>query len=303
MKKEWTKRIVLLVSSLAIVSSSTVAHAETVNETENSTQNSTVKNESVTKLKTEPVKFDTRIIKDKNLPKGIEVVVQKGKNGERTFYKTFDTTKDSNGHISEFPVFYDEITVLPTEKVIRQGTNKEVIEGISDKTKKLEKKKSDEKKASEKRKAEEKAQKEQESSDSQSSSESGTGESNTVSPFRTETQPAQNPNRKVDDSAPAGHVTTPSENRAYARSVLSPEEFAAADKLVMRESGWLTTADNPNSSAYGVPQALPGSKMASAGADWRTNGKTQFKWMQGYVKERYGSWQNALNHSYSHGWY
>lgn len=302
MKKEWTKRIVLFAASLAIVSSSTVAHAETINETEKSTQSSAVKNESATKLKTELVKFDTRIIKDKNLPKGIEVVVQKGTNGERTFYKTFDTTKDANGHISEFPVFYDEITTLPTEKVVRQGTNKEIIEGISDKTKKLEKKKSDEKKAAAKRKAEEKAQQEQESSDSQSSSDSG--ESNTVSPFKTETQPAKKPNRKVDDSAPAGHVTTPSENRAYVQSVLSPSEFSCADKLIMRESGYLTTADNPNSSAYGVPQALPGSKMASAGSDWRTNGKTQFKWMQGYVKERYGnSFCIALNHSYNVGWY
>ena len=54
--------------------------------------------------------------------------------------------------------------------------------------------------------------------------------------------------------------------------------------------------------AYGIPQALPGSKMASAGADWETNPVTQIRWMAGYVS-RYGGWQGAINFWYAHGWY
>ena len=79
-------------------------------------------------------------------------------------------------------------------------------------------------------------------------------------------------------------------------------DVASALDLIRRESGCRVNAYNP-SGAYGIPQALPGSKMASAGADWRTNPITQLRWMNSYVLGRYGSWANALGHSYSKGWY
>jgi len=66
-------------------------------------------------------------------------------------------------------------------------------------------------------------------------------------------------------------------------------EWQCLDNLFERESGWRTDADNPWSSAYGIPQALPGSKMASAGADWLTNPATQITWGLGYIKGRYGT--------------
>ena len=71
----------------------------------------------------------------------------------------------------------------------------------------------------------------------------------------------------------------------------------------MRESGWNPFADNPTSSAYGIPQALPGSKMASAGADWATNPVTQIRWGLGYIRDRYGSPCGAWAHSEANGWY
>lgn len=80
-------------------------------------------------------------------------------------------------------------------------------------------------------------------------------------------------------------------------------QFACYDKIIMRESRWIWNADNPTSSAYGIPQALPGSKMASAGADWRTNPATQIKWGLGYVAERYGTPCSAWGFKASHGWY
>ena len=61
-------------------------------------------------------------------------------------------------------------------------------------------------------------------------------------------------------------------------------------------------AANP-SGAYGIPQALPGSKMASVGADWRDNAVTQIKWGLGYIADRYGSPCGAWAHSEGHGWY
>ncbi len=66
-------------------------------------------------------------------------------------------------------------------------------------------------------------------------------------------------------------------------------EWLCLDNLFERESNWRTTADNPTSSAYGIPQALPGSRMASAGADWLTNPATQITWGLGYIKGRYGT--------------
>lgn len=69
-----------------------------------------------------------------------------------------------------------------------------------------------------------------------------------------------------------------------------------------RESGWCKTAYN-SSGAYGIPQALPGRKMSSAGPNWRYNSHTQIRWGMRYIKHRYGSPSNAWAHSQSTGWY
>jgi murein DD-endopeptidase MepM/ murein hydrolase activator NlpD len=81
------------------------------------------------------------------------------------------------------------------------------------------------------------------------------------------------------------------------------KQFSCYNDIIMRESAWKITADNPTSSAYGIPQALPGSKMASEGSDWRTNPATQIKWGLGYVKSRYGTPCEAWGFKSSHGWY
>jgi hypothetical protein len=82
----------------------------------------------------------------------------------------------------------------------------------------------------------------------------------------------------------------------------SESQFGCLDSLWTRESHWNVYAANP-SGAYGIPQALPGSKMASEGSDWRTNPVTQIKWGLGYIADRYGSPCGAWGHSESHGWY
>lgn len=80
-------------------------------------------------------------------------------------------------------------------------------------------------------------------------------------------------------------------------------DLEAALYIIYHESGCRVDAENPHSGAYGIPQALPGSKMASAGADWKTNPLTQLRWMDSYVKGRYGGWQQALSFKQAKGWY
>jgi hypothetical protein len=92
--------------------------------------------------------------------------------------------------------------------------------------------------------------------------------------------------------------------QAMALSIIGSEsQFQCFSNIVTRESGWNYTATNPGSGAYGLVQALPGDKMASAGADWRSNPETQIKWGLTYMNSRYGSpcdawayWQ--VHHSY-----
>ncbi|MEW2360177.1 lytic transglycosylase domain-containing protein [Spirillospora sp. NPDC029432] len=93
--------------------------------------------------------------------------------------------------------------------------------------------------------------------------------------------------------------------QAYAKSIMDDPstQFGCLQKLWNKESHWNYKASNPSSGAYGIPQALPGSKMASAGADWKTNYKTQIKWGLGYIDDRYGTPCKAWQHSQSVGWY
>lgn len=83
----------------------------------------------------------------------------------------------------------------------------------------------------------------------------------------------------------------------------SDSEYQCLVLLWNRESQWNPYAENSSSGAYGIPQALPGSKMASAGADWRTNPITQINWGIGYIKGRYGTPCSAWAHSNAVGWY
>ena len=85
-----------------------------------------------------------------------------------------------------------------------------------------------------------------------------------------------------------------------------PSEYSAINYIVNHESSWNPSATNPSSGAYGLPQSLPGNKMASAGSDWRTNPITQLRWMRDYVNGRYGGANGALafwkrNHWYANG--
>ncbi|WP_030220371.1 transglycosylase SLT domain-containing protein [Streptomyces sp. NRRL WC-3626] len=88
---------------------------------------------------------------------------------------------------------------------------------------------------------------------------------------------------------------TIAEVQAMARQIVPADQFQCFSTIVDHESSWNYQADNPTSDAFGLMQALPGSKMASAGADWATNPATQIKWGLGYMNDRYGSPCDAWN--------
>ena len=109
--------------------------------------------------------------------------------------------------------------------------------------------------------------------------------------------------------AARGYEPGTTDPRDIARQILQNKygygagQFSCFNNIIIRESNWDIHATNASSGAYGIPQALPGSKMASVGSDWRTNPATQIIWAIGYMKGRYGSPCGAWGFKSSHGWY
>lgn len=99
---------------------------------------------------------------------------------------------------------------------------------------------------------------------------------------------------------------TPATNRCLGKRMAAKrgwtgQQWRCLDTLWgVRESGWDHTNDNPTSDAYGIPQALPGSKM---GPGWQYNPRVQIRWGLSYIRGRYGTPCAALAHSYANNWY
>ncbi|NRQ39631.1 transglycosylase SLT domain-containing protein [Nonomuraea sp. NN258] len=108
-------------------------------------------------------------------------------------------------------------------------------------------------------------------------------------------------------AAQAQSSQTSGRNKSIAKPMVAKrgwniKQFRCLERLWTRESGWNHRAGN-RSGAYGIPQALPGRKMAASGRDWRTNPRTQIAWGLSYIKKRYGSPCRAWAHFQSHHWY
>ncbi|WP_159451349.1 G5 domain-containing protein [Demequina sp. NBRC 110054] len=116
----------------------------------------------------------------------------------------------------------------------------------------------------------------------------------------------EEPTISVPNSVAAAN---PTGNRAIGKELAEStygwtgDQWQCLEALWTRESGWNQNAHNSSSGAHGIPQALPGSKMAAYGSDWATNPATQIKWGLSYVKGRYGTPCNAWNSFLSKGWY
>jgi len=109
-------------------------------------------------------------------------------------------------------------------------------------------------------------------------------------------------------AAPAAGTPDPGSAKAIAKSMVEQRGWGASeyDCLVAlwgKESGWNVYAFNAGSGAYGIPQAVPGNKMATVGSDWKTSAKTQITWGLGYIQGRYQTPCGAWGHSQSSGWY
>lgn len=121
-------------------------------------------------------------------------------------------------------------------------------------------------------------------------------------------EPAPAPGPEPVPTPSPGPVDDPAGAQAYAAGRLGAygwgqDQLRCLINLWQRESGWRTSANNPYSGAYGIPQSLPGDKMASIGPDWRTNYRTQIEWGLGYIQSRYGSPCSAWQHSEEKNWY
>ncbi|MFE7562254.1 transglycosylase SLT domain-containing protein [Kitasatospora sp. NPDC057500] len=91
--------------------------------------------------------------------------------------------------------------------------------------------------------------------------------------------------------------------QAIAAQIVPANQLSSFNQIIAHESSWNVTAVNPSSGAYGLAQALPGSKMATHGADWKTNPTTQIRWALDYMNDRYGSPNNAWAFWQTHHWY
>ncbi|MCS0634506.1 lytic transglycosylase domain-containing protein [Streptomyces sp. LP05-1] len=108
--------------------------------------------------------------------------------------------------------------------------------------------------------------------------------------------------RSASEFAPQSSYSV-SDVQAMARQMVPGDQFQCFSNIVNHESTWNYRATNASSGAYGLVQALPGSKMASAGADWRSNPATQIKWGLNYMNERYGSPCGAWSFWQANSWY
>jgi len=119
--------------------------------------------------------------------------------------------------------------------------------------------------------------------------------------------------RKAADAAAAKKAAAQKQAAAASAPSGSPQQIAAQlvpadqlasfDQIISHESGWNVTATNPSSGSYGLGQALPAEKMASQGADWRTDPVTQIKWALNYMDSRYGSPNSAWQFWQANNWY
>lgn len=120
--------------------------------------------------------------------------------------------------------------------------------------------------------------------------------------------PAPRKTAAPSETAPPSETAAGGQPRQIARALLGQFhwqawQFTYLNLLWAHESGWNPQAVNPNSGAYGIPQAVPGSKMASAGPDWRSDARTQIIWGMRYIQARYGSPYRAWQHERGSGWY
>lgn len=234
----------------------------------------------------EEIPYSTRVVEDPDLPAGVETVVQEGKNGIKATWTGTDKSRAKGGQLSSVRVRNDGILSLPVERVVRRGTKTEVINGVADKVAQSE--------------AEILAQKERDKA-AEAERQKNEQKSTDVDTATNKPESSSN-NQNSDKSSPVASVT--GEKTDWMKAAGIPEsDWQYVDYIIEHESGWNYRAVNASSGATGVCQALPGSRMATAGSDYLDNPVTQLKWCHSYANERYGGWQQAYNAWRSQNWW
>lgn len=231
----------------------------------------------------EEIPYSIRVVEDPDLPSGVEIVVQEGKNGIKATWTGTDKSRAKGGQLSSVRVRNDGILSLPVERVVRRGTKTEIINGVADKVAQSE--------------AEILAQREIDKAaeaERQKNEQKSTDVDTTID--------NSDNNQSIDKTPPVTSVT--GEKTDWMKAAGIPEsDWQYVDYIIEHESGWNYRAVNPSSLAYGLPQSLPASKLSSAGSDWKDNPVTQLKWATQYANERYGGWQQAYNAWRSQNWW
>ena len=271
--------------------------------------------------KTIVIPYGTQTVYDPNLEPGTTEVRQQGKNGEKK--QTFNTTF-VDGKAEDSVLVKETTTSMALDKIIAVGPEK--TEETSKPSPSASASQSSKPSTSASASPSESA-KEPSSSAKPSSGETSSAPKPTSTPSKTATskpttakpkptqKPAQKPtskptskpsNNNSGSSSSSGlwHPTA-AQAQTYARGAAAQRGWTGSNwtslvELWNHESGWRWNADNPYSDAYGIPQALPGSKM---GTGWRDDGAVQINWGLTYIAERYGSPNAALAYWKSHNWY
>ena len=234
---------------------------------------------NLTETGVQPVPYTTRVVEDPNLPAGIETVIQEGKDGTLKTVTGFKQSAGFNGsqHLSKIKRTY--IDTPATEKVILKGTKTEVIQGVSNKVLQAEALLAQQKKVEEQAQAE---------------------ASKTAEPSSTEAKTEAQTNTEVNQAA---KPVTGTKTDWMKAAGIPESDWHYVDYIISHESGWDPNAVNVSSGATGLPQSLPGNKMATMGEDWATNPVTQLKWANWYATSRYGSWAQAYNAWKTQNWW
>lgn len=270
-----------------------------------------------------PIAFNTITIQDPNLEPGQQVIRQEGENGERT--DTYHVTY-VDGQQEDAALTSSNVTKIAVDRIIAIGPDKPKEEPKQDsqgsgntQSNNNQSDSSGSKQDTDQNKDESKDSN-QPTDNTPSNNSGNAGQNNSQNnqnqnsgsqqqpsqPEQQPTQPEQQPQQPATDPSTAGlWHPSPAQAQAYAAGAAAQYGWTGAqwDALVWlwdHESGWRWWADNPWSDAYGIPQALPGSKM---GTGWQDDGAVQINWGLGYIAQRYGSPLQAKAYWLQHNWY
>lgn len=256
--------------------------------------------------RTKAVPFGTQTIVDPSLQPGEVVVRQEGEDGE--IQQTYDVTYVDGEKESE-TLTNETTTKIALDQIIAVGpaassddSGSDDGSGNSDNSGKNDN--------SNKNNNSDNSDKKDDSNSNSGNTDNSDDNKKDDSGSKTDPDPTPTPTPQPSDPSAGCRLyhPSPAQAQAYAAGAAAQYGWTGQNwtdlvKLWTRESSWLWYAENASSGAYGIPQSLPGSKMAAFGANWRDDAAVQIDWGLSYIAQRYGSPSKAWEHSEQVGWY